>query len=97
MTQQVLIDGVMEAARSIFSQPELQYSPGLRFHDILGFDSVQAVQFILTLESKLGITLHEDEVDRMHTMADLMEILHSKDLQVFEAAAASVTKSEAGS
>jgi acyl carrier protein len=75
---QIFIDAIVRHARTIFRQPGLEFAPEVVFQDILGFDSVQAVQFILAMEETLGVTLDEEEVDRMHTMGDLMNVLRAK-------------------
>ncbi len=78
MEAEQLIAVITENARTIFRQPGLTYAPDLVFRDILGFDSVQAVQFILAMEDSLGVTISEEEVDRMHTMGDAFHILLAK-------------------
>jgi len=78
MESEKLIAVITENARSVFRQPGLTYAPGLMFRDILGFDSVQAVQFILAMEESLGVTISEEEVDRMHSMGDAFHILLAK-------------------
>ena len=78
VSDEKLIEIVAETARRIFNQPSLVYSPGLSFRDILGFDSVLAVQYILAIEAALNVTLIDEEVDRMHTMGTLVEILRTK-------------------
>jgi acyl carrier protein len=73
-----LIEVIVETARTIFGQPALEYSPTLVFREIFGFDSVLAVQFILTIEEAFGIELTEQEVDHMDTMGDLLTALQTK-------------------
>ena len=50
MTDDLFIAEITRNARMVFNQPDLCYMPDLVFRDILGFDSVQAVQFILAME-----------------------------------------------
>jgi acyl carrier protein len=78
MSDEVLIAAITGNARTVFKQPQLVYRPDLVFRDILGFDSVLAVQFILAMEAALGVTLVDEEVDRMHTMGDLLGVLRTK-------------------
>src|ERR1700722_7700305 len=74
MTDQELIAIITKNVQTVFKQEDFAYEYDFAFRDIIGFDSVQAVMFILEMESALGITLHEDEVDRMHTTGILFEI-----------------------
>jgi acyl carrier protein len=78
MEDATLIALITENARTVFRQPALTYAPDLVFQNILGFDSVQAVQFILAMEASLGVTIDEEEVDRMYTMGDLLDVLRAK-------------------
>ena len=79
ITDDKLREVIVDTARQVFSQPNLIYSPDLVFRDILGFDSVLAVQYILAIEEALKVTLVEDEVDRMHTMGILLDMLRAKE------------------
>ncbi len=78
MTEQEFAAIISQTAQEVFRQPSIPYSPSLVFRDIPGFDSVLAIQFILTMESTFDITLNEEEVDTMHTMGDLMKLLLAK-------------------
>jgi acyl carrier protein len=78
MSDERLIAIAIENARTIFRMPDLAYDPALVFRDIRGFDSVQAVQFILAIEAALDVTLSEEEVDNMHTMGALITTLRGK-------------------
>jgi acyl carrier protein len=69
---------ISQTAQEIFRQPSLAFSPSLAFRDIPGFDSVLAIQYILAIEKAFGITLNEEDVDNMHTMGDLMQLLLAK-------------------
>ena len=78
MDDQTLTDLMVDNARKVFGQPHLVYDEKLLFRDILGFDSVLAVQYILAMEAALDVTLTEDEVDNMHTMGNCLAILRGK-------------------
>jgi acyl carrier protein len=78
MSEQDVTDVIIRTAQEVFRQPSLAFSPTLVFHDIPGFDSVLAIQYILTIESALDVMLTEEEVDTMHTMGDLLTMLRAK-------------------
>jgi acyl carrier protein len=78
MSDDHLISVAIENARTIFKAPDLVYDPDLVFQDIRGFDSVQAVQYILAIEAAFDIMLSEEEVDDMRTMGKLIETLRDK-------------------
>jgi len=78
MTDDQIIAIAIEHARDIFKVPDLEFHPDLVFQEIRGFDSVQAVQFILALESALDVMLTEEDVDNMRTMGDMLNIVKAK-------------------
>ncbi len=78
MNDQDLAATLCQTAREVFAQPSVEFGPTLAFRDIPGFNSILAIQYILAIETAFSITLTEDEVDRMHTMGDLKEILRTK-------------------
>lgn len=78
MNDQTFSNVIISTAQEVFRQPSLTFSPSLLFRDIPGFDSVLAIQFILTIESALDVMLTEQEVDTMHTMGDLLTLLIAK-------------------
>jgi acyl carrier protein len=80
VSDQELSDVIVKTARDVFSEPDLAYSRDLIFRDILGFDSVLAVQYILAIEESCGVTLVESEVDDMHTMGILFDLLRAKNV-----------------
>jgi acyl carrier protein len=78
MNDQDFAATISQTAQDVFRQPSIPFSTTLVFREIPGFDSILAIQYILAIESALGITLNEDEVDNMHTMGDLMKLVVSK-------------------
>ena len=78
MVDAELISTVEQTAREVFRQPSLQFSSDQAFRELPGFDSVLAIQFILSIECTLDVTLNEEEVDTMHTMGNLLDLLKVK-------------------
>jgi acyl carrier protein len=78
MTDEELIETALTHARAIFKAPELTYNAATVFQHIAGFDSVQAVQFILAMEAACGVLLTEEDVDSMLTMGDMLLIVQKK-------------------
>jgi acyl carrier protein len=69
---------ISQTAQEVFRQPSIAFSPTLQFKDIPGFDSVLAIEYILSIETALGITLNEEQVDTMYTMGDLLELVKAQ-------------------
>jgi len=78
MSEQDFTTLISETAQEVFRQSSVPFCQTLAFRDIPGFDSVLAIQYILTIESALDVTLNEEEVDTMHTMGDLQTLLQAK-------------------
>ncbi len=78
MQDTAVISAIIDNARSIFKAPELTYDPAIVFQEIRGFDSIQAVQFILAIEAAFDVMFSEEEVDNMRTMGDLVAMLGRK-------------------
>jgi acyl carrier protein len=78
MSDQTYAATISQTAQEVFRQQSIPFSPTQVFRDIPGFDSILAIQYILAIESALDITLNEEEVDNMHTMGDLMNLLKAK-------------------
>lgn len=78
MSEEAYAATISQTAQEVFRQPSIPYSPTLVFREIPGFDSILAIQYILAIESALDVTLNEEEVDTMHTMGDLINLLKAK-------------------
>lgn len=42
----------------------------------LGVDSLDLVELVLELEGELGVTISDEEAERLHTVADVLRLLH---------------------
>ena len=55
---------------------EVTESLGLR--DDLGADSVDLMEFILTIEDEFGIEIGDEEIDQLQSVADVVEVIKGK-------------------
>ncbi len=78
MTDEQIVAELMSTIRTVFKQPDIAFEPQRELRDIFGLDSVQFVQLILAVEELFGITLDEDEVDRMERIGDLYDVVRRK-------------------
>lgn len=67
-----------EASREAFQLPGFDYHGRTALRKIAGYDATRFVRFVLALEAEFGITLQEDEVDRIETMRDVLELVRGK-------------------
>ncbi|NGN98947.1 acyl carrier protein [Grimontia sp. S25] len=52
--------------------------PSMSLRDDLGMDSMQAVSLTLDLEDSLGISIDDEDLIKLDTVSDLLEIIESK-------------------
>jgi len=71
---------IVELAREVFQRPRLEYHGRTRLRDIPGYDPTRFVQLILALETAFRTVLHEDDVDSIETMGDVLALLRGKPL-----------------
>jgi hypothetical protein len=76
-----LADRVTDLSREAFRRPELEYHGRRILRGIPGYASSRFVRLILALEAEFGISLHEDEVDHINTMGDIVALVSRKVMQ----------------
>ncbi|CZF83019.1 Meromycolate extension acyl carrier protein [Grimontia celer] len=52
--------------------------PSMSLRDDLGMDSMQAVSLTLDLEDSLSIAIDDEDLIKLETVSDLLEIIESK-------------------
>jgi acyl carrier protein len=72
----------MAALRDVFhtelADTTLELSPETKLADIPGWDSVNMSCVILGVESRFGFTFTPDEMDRLTTVGDFIDIIRQR-------------------
>jgi acyl carrier protein len=79
-TDELVLARIMGLLREAFERPELEYRPSSTLRGIQGYNAAKFVRLVLALEAEFGIVLHEDEVDSIATMGDIVALLRGKAL-----------------
>jgi hypothetical protein len=77
-SETLVVARLTEVLREAFRLPGLDYHGRTVLRKISGYDTTRFVRFVLGLEAEFGITLHEDDVDRIATMGDVLAVLQAK-------------------
>lgn len=74
--------GSAEKIKSILAEKlgmeENTLSPETSFHDDLGIDSLDLVEVIWEVEKKFKITIPDEELERMRSIADLTDYVDQR-------------------
>ncbi len=73
-----MVARLADVLREAFRQPVLDYHGRTVLRQIGGYDTPGFVRLVLALEAEFGITLLEDDVDRIETMGDVLAVLQAK-------------------
>ena len=69
---------LLEVLKDVVTTDESKLTPKAKLIDDLGCDSLSAVEITMMLEEKLNITIDDDEVAKIVTIQDIINIIESK-------------------
>ena len=69
---------LLEVLKDVVTTDESKLTPEAKLIDDLDCDSLSAVEITMMLEEKLGITIDDDEVAKIVTIQDIINIIESK-------------------
>ena len=69
---------LLEVLKDVVTLDESKLIPEAKLIDDLGCDSLSAVEITMMLEEKLCITIDDDEVAKIVTIQDIINIIESK-------------------
>jgi acyl carrier protein len=78
MQQQDIYAALTSIFRDLFDDDTLELSPGLTAADVPEWDSFNHINLIVAVESKFGIKFQTAELESMHTVGHLADLIQSK-------------------
>ena len=78
MQQQDIYAQLTTIFRNLFDDDTLTLTPGLTAADVPDWDSFNHINLIVAVESKFGIKFHTAELESMHTVGHLADLIQTK-------------------
>ena len=69
---------VMDTLKSEFQIRDDDLHPGAHLIDDLDLDSIDAVDLAVNVEQELGLSLSEGELKSIHTVQDVVDLIHGR-------------------
>jgi len=77
MTQETIYQKIVSIIQERQGQ-SFEVTPAFSLKDNLGADSVDLMEFILTLEDEFGIEISDEDIDRLGNVADIVAYIEKK-------------------
>ncbi|MDU7073950.1 MAG: acyl carrier protein [Streptococcus peroris] len=77
MTDQQIFDRVVTIIQERKGE-DFIVTENLSLKDDLDADSVDLMEFILTIEEEFGIEISDEEIDNLHSVADVLAVIKNK-------------------
>ncbi len=77
MTDQQIFDRVVTIIQERKGE-DFIVTENLSLKDDLDADSVDLMEFILTIEDEFGIEISDEEIDNLHSVADVLAVIKNK-------------------
>ena len=77
MTEKQIFDRVVTIIQERKGE-DFIVTENLSLKDDLDADSVDLMEFILTIEEEFGIEISDEEIDNLHSVADVLAVIKNK-------------------
>ena len=77
MTEQEIFDRVVTIIQERQGE-DFVVAENLSLKDDLDADSVDLMEFVLTIEDEFGIEIADEEIDHLQSVADVLEIIKNR-------------------
>ena len=77
MTEQQIFDRIVTIIQERQGE-DFIVTENLSLNDDLDADSVDLMEFVLTVEDEFGIEISDEEIDNLQSVADVLEIIKNR-------------------
>ena len=77
MTEQQIFDRIVSIIQARQGE-DFVVTENLSLKDDLDADSVDLMEFVLTIEDEFGIEIADEEIDHLQSVADVLEIIKNR-------------------
>ena len=77
-SKEQILRWVMDTLKSEFKIRDDDLHPGAHLIDDLDLDSIDAVDLAVNVEQELGLSLTEGELKSLHTVQDVVDVIHRR-------------------
>lgn len=84
VSKEISLESLKKIIAEYLSVDESKITPEASFGDDLGADSLDYVELIMALEEEYGISIPDEDAEKMSTVGDAMEYIKSKSEGVTE-------------
>jgi len=77
MTEQQIFDRIVTIIQECQGE-DFVVTENLSLKDDLDADSVDLMEFVLTVEDEFGIEISDEEIDNLQSVADVLEIIKNR-------------------
>ena len=78
MTEKEIFDRIVTIIQERQGE-DFAVTEALSLKDDLDADSVDLMEFVLTLEDEFGIEISDEEIDQLQSVGDVVEVVKSKE------------------
>jgi acyl carrier protein len=78
MERQIILEKINDIMREFFDDDDLVIVPETTADDVKGWNSLNHINILIAIEEKFGIKIKTSEVDGLHDVGALIELIHAK-------------------
>jgi len=78
MDRTQVLASLSEIMRDVLDDPSVTLTPTTAASDIEGWDSMTNITFVVEVERRFGVKFRTAEIEEMHNVGDMLDIIASK-------------------